>query len=247
MENKPAFLIVIPARYASIRFPGKPLADIGGKSMIQRVYEQAAKSHLAKKVVVATDDDRIFSHVKDFLGEAVMTSEDHKSGTDRCFEALSIVEGEFDVVINLQGDEPFVQPEQLHKLASCFEDENCKIATLAKRIDNKADIENPSVVKVVKDKNNFAMYFSRSVVPFNREKANGVQYFKHIGLYAYRVETLKQIASLKQTPLELAESLEQLRWLENGLKIKVAETELESIAIDTTSDLKRVNALYFSR
>ena len=240
-------IIIIPARYASTRFPGKPLADIGGMTMIQRVYEQAVKSGVAKKVVVATDDERIFAHVKDFLGEVVMTSATHKSGTDRCFEALEKTGEEYDVIINLQGDEPFVQPEQLHKLASCFSDSSCKIATLVKKIEKNEDVENPNVVKVVKDTNNYALYFSRSVIPFNRENENIPTYFKHLGLYAYRAETLKEITSLQPSSLELAESLEQLRWLENGYKIKVAETELESIAIDTPLDLKRAEALYFSR
>jgi len=240
-------IIIIPARYASTRFPGKPLTDIGGKTMIQRVYEQAVKSGVASKVVVATDDERIFSHVKDFQGEVIMTSLEHKSGTDRCAEALEKMNENFEVVINLQGDEPFIQPEQLHKLASCFSDETCSIATLVKKIDNNEDIQNQNVVKVVKDINDYALYFSRSAIPFNREKENTPTYFKHIGLYAYRIQTLKKISGLDSSPLELAESLEQLRWLENGYKIKVAETELESIAIDTPLDLKRAQALYFSR
>lgn len=240
-------IIIIPARYASTRFPGKPLADIGGMTMIQRVYEQAVRSGVAKKVVVATDDERIFSHVKGFLGEAVMTSSAHKSGTDRCFEALEKANEIFDVVINLQGDEPFVQPEQLHKLASCFSDADCRIATLVKKVEKKEDIENPSVVKAVKDVNDYALYFSRSAIPFNREKENIPVHFKHLGLYAYRAETLRAITMLQPSSLEITESLEQLRWLENGYKIKVAETELESIAIDTLADLKRAEALYFSR
>lgn len=239
-------IIIIPARYASTRFPGKPLADIGGKSMIQRVYEQAVKSAVAEKIIVATDDERIFTHVKDFLGEVVMTSPHHKSGTDRCFEALQKTTENFDVVINLQGDEPFVQPEQLHKLISCFSDSNCNIATLIKKIENTQDIQNPNVVKVTKDAADYALYFSRSPIPFNRENENTPTYFKHLGLYAYRPKTLKEITALRPSPLEVAESLEQLRWLENGYKIKVAETELESIAIDTPADLKRAEALYFS-
>ncbi len=243
MEKKLSFIIVIPARYASTRFPGKPLADISGKSMIQRVYEQGIKSEVAEKVVVATDDEWIFSHVKDFGGEAVMTSTEHKSGTDRCAEVVNKLGEKFDVVINLQGDEPFIQPEQFQKLTSCFADENCSIATLVKRMESKADIENPNVVKVVKDVNNYALYFSRSVIPYNREKENSPVYFKHLGLYAYRAETLKEITALQSSSLELAESLEQLRWLENGYKIKVAETELESIAIDTPEDLERAKNL----
>lgn len=240
-------IIVIPARYASTRFPGKPLTHIRGMTMIQRVYEQAVKSGAAKKVLVATDDERIFSHVKDFLGEVVMTSAMHKSGTDRCFEALEKIDENFDIVINLQGDEPFIQTEQLHKLISCFSDHNCRIATLVKKIEKKEDVENPNVVKVVKDVNNYALYFSRSTIPFTRENENLPTYFKHLGLYAYRAETLKDITSLPPSSLEFAESLEQLRWLESGYKIKVAETELESIAIDTPADLKRAEALYFSR
>ncbi|MGE0636282.1 MAG: 3-deoxy-manno-octulosonate cytidylyltransferase [Bacteroidia bacterium] len=240
-------IIIVPARYSSTRFPGKPLADIGGMTMIQRVYEQAVKSAVAKKIVVATDDDRIFSHVKEFIGEVIMTSTEHKSGTDRCFEALQKTGESFDVVINLQGDEPFVQPQQLHKLLSCFSDPDCRIATLVKKVEKKDDIENPNVVKVVRDVNNYALYFSRSAIPFNREKENSPTYFKHLGLYAYRADTLKDITTLQTSSLELSESLEQLRWLENGYKIKVAETELESIAIDTPADLKRAEELYFSR
>ncbi len=240
-------IIIIPARYASTRFPGKPLADIGGMTMIQRVYEQAIKSGVAEKVIVATDDYRIFSHVKGFLGEVVMTSTEHKSGSDRCFEVLEKVDEQFDVVINLQGDEPFIQLEQFHKLISCFSDPECRIASLVKKIEKKEDIENQNVVKVVKDMNNYALYFSRSAIPFNRQSEISPTYFKHLGLYAFRAETLKDITSLQPSSLEIAESLEQLRWLENGYKIKVAETELESIAIDSPLDLKRAQVLYFSR
>lgn len=247
MKNKSSFIIIIPARYGSSRFPGKPLADIGGKTMLQRVYEQAAKSGISKKIVVATDDERIYSHVQNFFGEAIMTSSEHKSGTDRCFEALKKCNGKFDIVINLQGDEPFIQPEQLHKLAACFADENCNIATLAKRTEKKSEIENPNVVKLVKDNHDYALYFSRSTIPFQREKNVKTIYYKHIGLYAYRSETLSKITKLPPSSLELSESLEQLRWLENGYKIKTAETELESIAIDTPLDLKRVKALYFTK
>lgn len=245
-ENKFSFIIIIPARFASTRFPGKPLVDITGKTMVQRVYEQALKSGIADKVVIATDHEQIFSHVIEFGGEVVMTSSEHKSGTDRCSEALNKLGGNYDVVINLQGDEPFIQPEQLQKLADCFSDENCKIATLVKKTGNIAAIENPNVVKVVKDVNDYALYFSRSTIPFKREKERIVTYYKHIGLYAYRIETLKEICSLKPSALEIAESLEQLRWLENGYKIKVAETELESMSIDTPDDLARAKERYFS-
>lgn len=236
-------VIIIPARFASTRFPGKPLADIGGMTMIQRVYEQAVKSGVAEKIIVATDDERIFSHVKNFGGEVMMTSADHKSGTDRCAEVVNKLNEQFDVVINLQGDEPFIQPEQLQKLVSCFEDEQCSIATLAIKIKNNAELDNPNAVKVAKDETGFAENFSRNKTTFQEEDI----LFKHIGLYAYRPETLKKITLLTQSPLELKESLEQLRWLENGYKIKVAETELESIAVDTPADLKRAQELYFSR
>lgn len=238
MEKKLSFIIVIPARFASTRFPGKPLADIAGKSMIQRVYEQAQKSGVAERIVVATDDERIFSHVKSFSGEAVMTSKEHKSGTDRCYEALNKSGENFDVVINLQGDEPFIQPEQLQKLVSCFTDKNCNIATLAKKIQANTELENYNIVKVAMDENAYAINFSRN--PKSFYKKNNL--FRHIGLYAFRADTLKEITSLSSSPREVAESLEQLRWLENGYKIKVAETELESIAIDTPEDLERARS-----
>jgi 3-deoxy-manno-octulosonate cytidylyltransferase (CMP-KDO synthetase) len=246
------YLGLIPARYASTRFPGKPLVDIGGKSMIQRVYEQATKA--IEWVFVATDDERIFTHVESFGGRVIMTSHDHKSGTDRCAEAVKKVQliddaPKFDVVINIQGDEPFIKPEQLRLLKSCFEDELVQIATLAKQISENSDIFNPNVVKTVLDKDQFAIYFSRLPIPYLRNESQDSWhtkfcYLKHLGIYAYRVQILKQITMLKPSALELAESLEQNRWIENGYKIYVQTTNLETVAIDTPEDLEKVKGLF---
>jgi 3-deoxy-manno-octulosonate cytidylyltransferase (CMP-KDO synthetase) len=240
----PQFIGIIPARYASTRFPGKPLIDIKGKSMIQRVYEQVLKAGL-NNVYVATDSEQIYHHVNSFGGNCLMTSEAHQSGTDRCNEcALQLNLFANDVVINIQGDEPFIQAEQITKLAACFDDANTHIATLIKEITNKNDLESHSIPKVVLNKNNEAILFSRSVIPYPAKKSieeliNAGIYFKHIGIYAYRVETLKEIALLPASKLELTESLEQLRWIENGYKIKTAITTVETIAIDTPEDLSR--------
>lgn len=239
------FLGIIPARYASTRFPAKPLAMLGGKTVIQRVYEQVAG--VLDDAYVATDDERIEAVVKAFGGKVVMTSVHHKSGTDRCFEAASKIGGDFDVVVNIQGDEPFIQPSQLHSIQACFDDPATQIATLVKPFTADNDIsmlENPNSPKVVLDKDRNALYFSRSVIPYlrNVEKTDWLKshtFYKHIGLYAYRVEVLKEITSLQQSPLELAESLEQLRWLENGYIIKAGITEVETIGIDTPEDLAR--------
>ena len=237
---------IIPARYASTRFPGKPLAIIGGKPMIQRVYEQAMK--VLDTVVVATDDERISSAVEAFGGNVVMTSINHKSGTDRCAEAVTIVESRekksFDVVLNIQGDEPFLQPEQLRKVLSCFFEKDAQIATLVKPFSPSEDIFNPNSPKVILNSNKEAIYFSRSPIPFirgaDREDWPSRHIFlKHIGLYGYRTEVLHEITRLEQTPLELAESLEQLRWIENGYRIMVEQTHLESFGIDTPDDLDR--------
>jgi 3-deoxy-manno-octulosonate cytidylyltransferase (CMP-KDO synthetase) len=244
-----SFVGIIPARYASTRFPGKPLVDIGGKTMIERVYEQALKS--LENVYVATDDSRIYKTVEDFGGRAIMTSELHKSGTDRCNEAISKLDTKFDVVINIQGDEPFIHPSQIEELKHCFSDKTIHIATLVKAITEKDGIsflENPNHPKVVINKNNEAMCFSRSVIPFLRgvEKNQWIsthQYYKHIGMYAYRADVLKKITELPQSPLEIAESLEQLRWMENGYKIKVGFTDRETIGIDTPEDLEWVKHL----
>lgn len=233
---------IIPARYASTRFPAKPLADISGKSMIQRVYEKAVASKSLHKVVIATDHEKIHEHVKQFGGNVCMTREDHQSGTDRCYEALSHERDQFDYVINIQGDEPFIAPEQIDLLASCFSRE-VGLATLVKQIDNPATLHNPNVVKVVLDKNGYALYFSREALPHQRSTAkeawlkHGI-YYKHIGIYGYRTETLAEIVQLPISILEKAEALEQLRWLENGYKIKTKETTIESIGIDTPEDLE---------
>jgi 3-deoxy-manno-octulosonate cytidylyltransferase (CMP-KDO synthetase) len=243
--NNLHFIGIIPARYASTRFPGKPLADIAGRSMIQRVYEQASKA--LDMVVVATDDQRIFDAVVAFGGKAVMTSGQHKSGTDRCYEALTKADGTFDVVINIQGDEPFVRPEQIEELKACFDDAATQIATLVKPFSVNDDFEvlfNANSPKVVFNANREALYFSRSIIPYYRNAAHTEwlkkqTYYKHIGMYAYRSQVLAEITQLPQSPLELAESLEQLRWLENGYRIKVGITDTETIAIDTPEDLQR--------
>ncbi len=239
-------LILIPSRYASTRFPGKPLAVIGGRPMVQHVVEKA--DAVSGDVYVATDDNRIYDCVTGFGGKAVMTSAVHRSGTDRCYEAYQKVIKQtgknFDVVVNIQGDEPFIQPEQVKSLIACFEDEKVEIATLAKRFENPSDIFNPNKVKVVCSAKGTALYFSRSAIPFCRgvEQENwlaSTPYYKHVGMYAYRPEVLKEITALPQGRLEKAESLEQLRWLENGYVIAVRETTHESIGIDTPDDLKR--------
>jgi 3-deoxy-manno-octulosonate cytidylyltransferase (CMP-KDO synthetase) len=240
------FIGIIPARYASTRFPGKPLADMGGRPMIRRVYEQVVKT--VDNLYVATDDDRIEETVKKFGGNAVMTSEQHCSGTDRCYEAICKIGEGYDVVINIQGDEPFIRPEQIELLKNCFSDSETQIATLVKPFDKDGNFEktlfNPNSPKVVINNCHEAMYFSRSVIPYVRdvgymEWLKNHTFYKHIGLYAYRTDILKKIASLPQTTLEKAENLEQLRWLENGYKIKVAITHLETVGIDTPEDLEK--------
>jgi len=235
---------IIPARYASTRFPGKPLVDIAGKSMIQRVYEQSKKCPLLNEVVVATDDDRIFNHVTGFGGKAIMTSPDHQSGTDRCAE-VARKHPNFDVVINIQGDEPYINPEQISKVISCFTDSNTQIATLVKKVLTNDELHNTNSPKVIINKNSEAIYFSRSPLPHIRgqEPNTWLQhftYYKHIGIYGYCADVLQQITKLPVSPLEKAESLEQLRWVENGYRIKVAETELETFAIDTLEDLEKL-------
>lgn len=242
------FIVIIPARYASTRFPGKPLALLGGKPMIQRVYEQVAG--VVEDVVVATDDDRIYNAVEAFGGRVVMTSANHKSGTDRCWEAYQKQGEEFDVVINVQGDEPFIAHSQLKAIMACFEDEATDIATLVKPFteeDGLAALENPNSPKVVLDKQSRAIYFSRSVIPYLRgvEREQWLKthtYYKHIGMYAFRADVLREVTSLAQSPLELAESLEQLRWLENGYKIGVGISNVETVGIDTPEDLQRAEA-----
>ena len=241
------FIAIIPARYASTRFPGKPLAMLGEKSVIQRVYEQVTKQLPA---CVATDDERIFEHVKSFGGHAVMTRTDHKSGTDRIEEAVEklqlskefAIDDNNTVIVNVQGDEPFIQPEQIQALCECFNDPTTDIATLGIKFKTLEAIKNPNSPKIILDNMGFAMYFSRSVIPYVRgkEEAEWPQSFdflKHIGMYAYKRIILKEVTSLPQSSLEIAESLEQLRWLQNGYKIKVGDTTQETIGIDTPEDL----------
>ena len=239
------FIAIIPARYASSRFPGKPLALLCGKPVIQRVYEQV--SQVLDDVYVATDDQRIYEAVLSFGGRAVMTRTDHQSGTDRIAEAVELIDGQWDVVINVQGDEPFIQPAQIATLCHCFDDPGTEIATLGKRFSDMASVENANSPKIVVDRRGFALYFSRSVVPFVRGKERDTwlshyPFLKHLGIYAYRREILSELTRLEQSPLEKAESLEQLRWLENGYRIKVAETEFETVGIDTPDDLQRAEA-----
>lgn len=236
---------IIPSRFASTRFPGKPLVDIDGKSMIQRVYEQAKKSRALADVIVATDDVRIEDHVKLFGGKVIMTHQNHQSGTDRCFETLQKYTQSADVVINIQGDEPFIHPEQIDLLASCFDSDHVQLATLVKKINNYDDLFNRNTPKVILNKNEEAVYFSRQTIPFVREKKEEEwmsfqTFYKHIGIYGYTQKALSEITTLKPSPLELAEGLEQLRWIENGYKIKVKITDFESIAIDVPNDLKKL-------
>ena len=241
---------LIPARFASTRFPGKPLAEISGKPMIQWVYERT--SQVFEHVYVATDDERIQKAVESFGGKVVITATSHQSGTDRCAEAIEIVEKltniKFDIVVNIQGDEPFIQPEQLKKVTDCFSDPSIQIATLVKQFSINDDIFNPNTPKVILNIKNEAIYFSRSVIPFIRSKEKSEwnsnhPFYKHIGLYAYRCDILREITKLAQSPLELAESLEQLRWIENGYRIKVEKTDMETLAVDTPEDLVKIKEL----
>ena len=245
------FAGIIPARYASSRFPGKPLALIGDKSMIRRVYEQASKT--LNKVYVATDDERIFKCVTDFGGSVIMTSPDHLSGTDRCSEAVTKIEDEtgekIDVVINIQGDEPFIKPEQIAALMNCFANEDVEIATLIRKVNEDDDLFNPNQPKVILNSTGEAIYFSRSVIPFIRDAETSEwikkhAFFKHIGLYAYRTKTLHEITKLSRSSLEIAELLEQNRWIENGYRIMTAITDWESIGIDTPEDLEKAKLYY---
>ena len=236
------FIAIIPARYASTRFPGKPLAMLGGKTVIQRVYEQAVS--VLPEAYVATDDDRIFQAVEAFGGKAVMTRADHKSGTDRIEEAAETIGTDADVIINIQGDEPFVQASQILTLQHLFDAKETQIGTLGKRFESMDAVINPNSPKIVCDCRGFALYFSRNVIPFirGREPQDWIEHFpylKHLGIYAYRREVLREITSLPQSPLEKAESLEQLRWLENGYRIRVGLTDEETVGIDTPDDLRR--------
>lgn len=238
-------IAIIPARYASTRFPGKPLAILGGKPVIQRVYEQVTS--VLDEAYVATDDERIYKKVQEFGGRVVMTSPNHKSGTDRIEEAVQKIGTDADIIINVQGDEPFIHPSQIKTLIQCFDDPTTQIATLGKPFDNDADIsllDNPNSPKIVVDNNSFALYFSRSVIPFIRGVEHNqwlgkYPFLKHLGIYAYRTQVLHEVTCLPQSSLELAESLEQLRWLQNGYRIRVGTTNIETVGIDTPEDLQR--------
>jgi 3-deoxy-manno-octulosonate cytidylyltransferase (CMP-KDO synthetase) len=239
------FTAIIPARYASTRFPGKPLAVLGGKTVIQRVYEQV-KSVLSE-VYVATDDERIFSCVEAFEGMAVMTRSDHQSGTDRIQEAVEKTGTKADVIINVQGDEPFIQPSQIQTLMQLFDDPSTQIGTLGKPFESIVAVDNPNSPKIVTDIKGFALYFSRSVIPYIRGKERqewlgAYPFMKHLGVYAYRKEVLEEVTKLPQSSLEVAESLEQLRWLQNGYRIRVGLTDVETVGIDTPEDLQRAEA-----
>ncbi len=244
------YLFIIPARYASTRFPGKPLVDVGGKSMIRRVYEQVSEK--TQDVFVATDDSRIFEAVNKFNGRAVMTSPDHKTGTERCAEALKLIEKntgkKFKIIINVQGDEPFLQPEQLDTLKLCFNDPGTQIATLIKPINDPETIFDENKTKVIINNSKEAIYFSRTPLPFVKgylpgEWGSRHMFYLHIGLYAYKRNILLSIAELEPTPLEKAESLEQLRWIENGYRIKTEFTQYDSYGIDTPGDLDRIKKM----
>ena len=247
------FIVIIPARYASTRFPAKLLALLGGKPVIERVYEQV--KGVVERVVVATDDERIYQAVEAFGGEVVMTSTEHRSGTDRCWEAYQKVGQQYDVVINVQGDEPFIAHSQLRAIMACFEDEATDIATLVKPFaeeDGLAALENPNSPKVVLDAASRAIYFSRSVIPYLRgvERSEWLKehtFYKHIGMYAFRADVLREITALPQSALEKAESLEQLRWLENGYKIGVGISDVETVGIDTPEDLERAEEFLKTR
>ena len=237
---------IIPARYASTRFPGKPLTMINGKSMIQRVYEQSMKSELLADVVVATDDQRIYDAVMAFGGKVMMTSSEHNSGTDRCCEIVEKIGNKYDAVVNIQGDEPFINPEQINQIASLIATEESQIASLCKPIKDEDELFDENVVKVVFDKNFKALYFSRQTIPFLRKVEKNEKswmeqrtFYKHIGIYAYKADVLKEIAQLPQSGLELSECLEQLRWLENSYSIKMGITEYESYSIDTPQDVEK--------
>ncbi len=244
----PKVIGIIPARYASTRFPGKPLVDLGGKSMISRVYEQARKSKMLAAVCVATDDNRIFDHVRQQGYDVVMTSVSHTNGTERCLEALNLQKDQFNFVINIQGDEPFINPIQIDTLAGALS-EQIEIATLAKKITDPVLLDSPNCVKVVFSYQKDALYFSRSCIPHIRGiEKNGwpavFDFYKHVGIYAYRTDVLRKITNLPASELEKAESLEQLRWLEHGYRIKIVETDMETIGIDSPEDIAKASRLY---
>jgi 3-deoxy-manno-octulosonate cytidylyltransferase (CMP-KDO synthetase) len=236
---------IIPARFASTRFPGKPLVDIAGKSMIERVYTQASKSTYLSEVIVATDNEEIMARVRGFGGNVCMTSPDHPSGTDRCAEVMNKLDLTCEALVNIQGDEPFIDPGQIDLLCACFNDPATELATLIKRIDSNEILFNPNSPKVIVDRNQFAIYFSRHPIPYIRghemdQWLKRHTFFQHIGIYGYRPSALRSITSLAPSSLEKAESLEQLRWIEKGFKIKTAITAFDTIAIDTPEDLQKI-------
>ncbi len=231
--------IIIPARYASTRFPGKPLVDLGGKSMLMRVYEQAGKAKGISDIIIATDDTKIQEHCINHGAKVCMTSTDHQTGTDRCVEVIEGFSTKPDIIINVQGDEPFIQPQQIEQLINLLQQQHIQIATLCKKIDAVEDIINPNIVKVVKSTKDKALYFSRQAIPYYRDKQISEIYYKHLGIYGFKTETFLQLAKLPQSPLEKAENLEQLRWLDNGYAIYLAETDFQSVAIDTPEDVQK--------
>jgi len=229
---------IIPARYASSRFPGKPLADILGKSMIQRVYEQCKKASSLSEVIVATDDKRIYNHVLGFDGNVIMTSNSHLSGTERCNEVIQSLEGKYDIAINIQGDEPYISPEQINQVSSLFSSEKVNIATLAKKIENKSTLLDINSPKAIFDMDGIAINFCRKIdSPYNKGT-----YFKHIGIYGYLTKTLNEICKLPHSKNELKERLEQLRWLDNNYSIKVGITSYDGISVDTPEDIQKIKA-----
>ena len=234
---------IIPARYGSPRFEGKPLALINGKMMIQRVYEQAKKADKLFEVVVATDDERIYNAVVGFGGKAVMTSTRHKSGTDRCCEVVDKIGNGFDAVINIQGDEPYINPLQINQIAELISDKDTPLASLCKPVYDEEELKSPNAVKVVFDKNGKALYFSRFAIPYLRNQIERT-FYKHIGIYAYKCDVLKKVAALPQSGLELAESLEQLRWLENGYTVRMGVTEFESFSVDVPDDIVKIEKIF---
>lgn len=239
---------IIPARYASTRFPGKPLVDLAGKSMLQRVYERCLLSTSLTDIIIATDDDRIFEHAKTFTERVCMTSEDHPSGTDRCAEVVMNMDFDADIIVNIQGDEPLINPHQIDLLVRCFNDPQTQIATLIKKITDENVLFNPNTPKVILDEHDFAIYFSRETIPHlrNIDKNEWLEhhtFYQHIGIYAYQTQVLQDITKLPQSALEKAESLEQLRWISNQYKIKTAITTEETIAIDSPEDVHRVISL----
>ena len=241
---------IIPARYGSTRFEGKPLALINGKMMIQRVYEQAKKADRLAEVVVATDDRRIYDAVTGFGGEAVMTSPNHHSGTDRCCEVMAEMNGRFDAVINIQGDEPYINPEEINQIAGLIAEKDTPLASLCKPIRDYDELVSRNAVKVVFDKNGNALYFSRYAIPFMRNVEDDKiwmekrTFYKHIGIYAYKTDVLREISALPQSGLEIAESLEQLRWLENGYPIKMGVTDFETYSVDVPEDIVKIESVF---